>query len=92
MEKITNSFTSYDLNEKEALQGSIFSSLQLQCLQNQLANTAEEKIRLEFDTKDPSSFIQQEAYKRGQLDLLEHLIESSTVSEDILNNPERIEV
>lgn len=84
---ISNSFTSYEFTDKEALQGSIYTSLQLQVLQNQLSIIATEKLNLEFDTDKPQDFIQQEAYKKGQLDLVAHLIETSAISADELNNP-----
>ena len=85
---IVNSFTSYELTDKEALQSSVFTFLQLQNLQNQLAACAEEKLNLEFDTEHPNEFVQQEAYKRGQIELLKFLIDSSADAADQLNNPD----
>lgn len=88
---IPNMFSSYELTEKEALQGSIFTVLQIQVLQNQLSNIAEEKLSLEFDPLNPTRFAQEEASLKGQMDILNFLISSSAISEDILNNPESLE-
>ncbi len=85
---ITNTFSAYHLTEQEALQGSIFTVTQLQVLQNQLAQVAEEKLALDFDTSDPASYAQQEAYMKGQMDLLLYIIDSSQAAADTLNNPE----
>ena len=88
---IPNVFSSYELTEKEALQGSVFTVLQIQYMQNQLSGIAEEKINLEFDPANPTAFVQMEASLKGQMDILTFLISSSAVSEDILNNPDTIE-
>lgn len=83
----SNSFTSYELTEQEALQGSSYTGLQLQVLQNILANIAEEKIRLIYDPKNPEQFVQQEASLKGALDIITHLIDTSNVAEQELLNP-----
>lgn len=81
---IENDFTSYAMTEEEALQGSILTIGQKQVIQNQLAIVAAEKLSLEFDTAKPAEFTQQEAYKKGQLDVLRFLLESSDASEEEL--------
>ena len=55
-------------------------------MQNRLAVVAEEKIGLEFDTAKPEEFIQQEAYKRGQVELYQYLLDESDSSIAILND------
>jgi len=85
---IDNEFASYALTEEEALQGSILTITQKQVIQNQLSSIAEQKINLIFDTDKPDSFIQEEAYLKGQLEMLRHLLDVSTASEEIFNNPE----
>lgn len=77
----TNSFTSYELTDKEQLEGTILSSLQKQVMQTQRSQIAEEKLGLEFDTSNPAAFTQQEAYKRGQLDILTYLLDASDAAE-----------
>lgn len=78
------SFTLYELTEEESLQGAIFTILQKQVIQNQRAACAEEKIRLEFDPANPSVFIQQEASLKGQLVILDFLLESSDAAELVI--------
>ena len=80
-----NSFTSYSLTEKQALEGAILTTLQKQCIQNLLATNAEEKLRLEFDVANPESFIQQEAYKKGTIDILQYLVDASEAANIELN-------
>ena len=80
----TNSFTSYDLTDKEVLQGSIFTELQLQVLQNHLASYAEEKIALDYDPTKHEQFLQDEASLKAKIELLTYLIETSSASLDIL--------
>lgn len=74
---LPNSFTSYFLSREDELKGSILSPLQIQCIQNLLSGVAEEKIALMFDPREPNLFLQQEAYKRGQLDTLKYLLVNS---------------
>lgn len=84
---VPNTFTSWDLSDAEALQGSIFTITQLQVLQNKLSEIAEEKINLEFTPDDAMSFVQQEAYKKGQLELIQYMIDSSEASAEELQSP-----
>ena len=86
--ELTNSFTTYDLTEKEVLQGSILTIQQVQVLQNQRATIAEERLALTFDPSDITGFAQAEAYKKGQLDIISWLLDASVEANAILNNPE----
>jgi hypothetical protein len=86
--QITNTFTTFELSDKEALQSAIFTTLQLQNLQNQLANAAESRLALEFDANNPSDFLQQEAFLKGQIELLKFLIDGSAMATEELTNPE----
>jgi len=82
-ELIPNEFTSYNLNEQEQLAGSIFTVTQLQVLHNRLSELAAQKLNLEFDVDSPETFIQQEAFKRGQIEEIRYLIESSTAAVEL---------
>lgn len=84
---IANSFTSYELTDKEALEGSVLTSLQMQVIQNTMASIAEEKIRLEYDHTNPVRFAQAEASLKGQLDILTHILNASTIAAEELANP-----
>ena len=82
---IPNTFSTYHLTEEETLQGSVLSFTQRQVMQNRLAVVAEEKLGLEFDTAKPESFIQQEAYKKGQVELYQWLLDESDTAVAALN-------
>lgn len=82
---IENSFAKFSLTDQEELQGSVFTITQLQYLQNQLSNVAEEKLALSYDVSEPLKFAQEEAYKRGQVDMLQYLIANSEASAELLN-------
>lgn len=84
---IQNEFASFDLTEEEALQGSILTTLQMQVIQNQLSNAAMEKIHLEYDSSNPTSFIQQEASLKGQIDAFRFLLDASRTAVEELNTP-----
>lgn len=84
---IPNSFSSYDLTDKETLTGSVLTNLQKQVLQNLQAVCAEEKLRLEFDVNNTLLFAQQESYKRAQIDLISYLLDASSSAELALNDP-----
>ena len=70
-----NTFSSYSLSEEEYRNGALLSSLNVASLQNLRCSIAEEKLRLPFTPNDVLSYTQQEAYLRGQLDILSHLLD-----------------
>lgn len=70
----TNSFSSYNLTEEEFKNGSILTSLNIAVIQNLRSQIAEEKLNLPFTPNDVLSYTQQEAYLKGQLDILAHLL------------------
>jgi hypothetical protein len=72
-----NTFSSYSMLEEDVVVNSIFTIGQMQVLQNLLAVKAEEKLVLEYDVSNPTSFIQQESYHRGQVELLQYLLDNS---------------
>ena len=72
-----NTFSSYSMLEEDVVTNSIFTLGQMQVIQNLLAVKAEEKLLLEYDVSNPSSFIQQESYHKGQVELLQYLLDNS---------------
>lgn len=76
---ITNTFTSHKLSEEESRLGSQLTQLNVAVLQNLRSTTAEEKLNLVFTPNDVLAYTQQEAYLKGQLDLLTYLL---TTNED----------
>jgi len=85
--EVPNTFKLYALSSKETLLGSVLTELQTQVLHNLRTVVAEEKLYLEYDIANPTEFIQQEAYKRGQLDLISHILDLSKAAQEELNNP-----
>ena len=81
---IPNEFTSYALNDQEQLEGASLTILQKQVLQNQLSICAAELLALEYDVTQPNSYIQQEAYKRGQIEALRFILASSDAAQEAL--------
>ena len=84
---VDNSFSTYELTKEEELQGNILTIAQQQVIQNRLATAAEEKLTLEFDPAEPNLFMQQEAYKRAEIDTLRFILDTSKASEAILRDP-----
>ncbi len=78
---ISNTFTTYSLSEEETKLGQQLSSLNVSVLQNQRAQIAEEKLNLVFTPNDVLSYTQQEAYLKGQLDLITYLLSCNEESQ-----------
>lgn len=67
------SFTHLPLTQDEQKAGVMFTSAQLAVLQNLRVDVAESKLNLEFTPNDVLGYTQQEAYLKGQLDLISHI-------------------
>jgi hypothetical protein len=80
MQSISNVFTSVVLTADEEKAGLTFNSLNLAVLRNQLSSIAEEKLNLTFTPNDVLSYTQQEAYLKGQMDILRYLLDSHTAA------------
>ncbi len=78
---IPNTFTTYSLSEDEVKHGHRLTSLNIAVLQNQRAQIAEEKLALVFTPNDVLSYTQQEAYLKGQLDLLSYILAANEESQ-----------
>ena len=70
-------FCRYELNEQEISQGSALTAVQGYCIQNQIADLAAQKLNLVFDPSKPDDFAQQIAYLQGQIDALQHILNTS---------------
>lgn len=73
----TSMFQSWELSRQEFLTGSILTTLQTQCIQNQIVQIAHEKMLLKFDPNNVLSYAQQEAELQGKLIALQYLISMS---------------
>lgn len=75
-------FQSWVLTEDEAIEGAILTITQKQCIQNQIAGLAMERINLELDPAQPLKTIQQESFLKGQIFALQYLLTLSSSSEN----------
>ena len=78
---ISNTFTTHQLTREEELAAKNLPSLALLELQNVRARIAEEKLNLVFTPNDVQDYAMQVAYKQGQLDILQYLIDEAEVSQ-----------
>jgi len=74
-------FTSYDFTDEEYLVAVKLTALQEQHIQSLLAAAAQEKIVIQYDDTHPHLASSQEAYLRGQIDILNHILGLSANSE-----------
>lgn len=71
---LSTSFVSYVMSQDEISIGSVLTTLQKQCIQNQICSLAEQKLALKYSPETPMLFLQQEAELQGQLNALKYLI------------------
>ena len=74
MKIIPHSFTRYELSPEEYASGAALSESSRALIQNLVAAASEEKIQLVLDETKIINFAQQDAYLRGQIDILQHLL------------------
>ena len=80
-------YASYDLNESEYLEGCLLSQTQRARIQNLRMETIEQKLNLtpsDLTAASKESYWQQEAYLRGQLDVLTTLLVGADVAQSAL--------
>ncbi len=77
MEIIPHSFNRFSLTDDEARAGRALTLSNQAVIQNLIATIAEEKLHLVLDTQNVMAYSQNEAYLRGQLDILNHLLDLS---------------
>jgi hypothetical protein len=77
---IPGTFTRYELTDLETLNGSILNEMQLQRLQNHLADVADQILALEFDPENPKKFLQDDSFLKGQMSFIRFLVDSSAES------------
>lgn len=71
---LSTSFVSYVMSQDEVSIGSVLTTLQKQCIQNQICSLAEQKLALKYSPENAMLFLQQEAELQGQLNALKYLI------------------
>lgn len=67
-------FTKFLLTDEEELAGVTFTTEQRMYMQNMVAEAAEEKVRLTFDSANPAAFMQREAELQGCIITLTNLL------------------
>ena len=77
-------FTRTKLSTSQFLQSSVLSHTQKELLRNDISETAQQLLSLTFDPTQPHKFVQDHAFLKGQLELLQYLISRSDESEQTL--------
>lgn len=94
MTPATNSlYSTYQLSETELIEGTILSFFQQAVLQNMRMLTIEQKLSLtpaSLTEDGKESYWQQEAYLRGQLDILTHLLQASEAAQTALAESQQL--
>lgn len=81
---ITNSFSQWELSERENIEGQMLSFNQKCVIQNIIASLAKEKIDLTYDLKDTPTYWQREAELQGQILILSHILQcAETAASDM---------
>lgn len=81
-------FQVISLSASDVTNGQILNSLQKAVIQNSRAEIATQKLNLVFTPNDVLSYTQQEAYLKGQLDILQNLLDVSLASEEAVSRPQ----
>ena len=77
MELVPHSFNKFEMSAEEYKAGCALTLSNQAVIQNLISDVAEEKLRLVLDPQNLTEYAQQEAYLRGQLDILNHLLSLS---------------
>lgn len=77
-------FSRYSHSVEEERSAMILSTLQTEGISNLMCNIAESKIRLEVSPDNYSEYVQQEAFLKGQLEILQHLLDLSEETQRII--------
>jgi hypothetical protein len=80
-----NPFQAWTMSQDEAIQSRIFTTLQKQHIQNQIAQLAAERISLKIDPLNIQAFMQRDAELQGQIGILQYLLTLSVDAEKLLN-------
>jgi len=81
-----NPFQSWVLTDAELLQGHLLTITQKQCIQNQIASLAIERVNLPLNPANLLETIQQDAEKKGQILALQYLLTLSASAEERQRN------
>lgn len=73
--QLTGIFNEYKLSEAETLAAYDLPLLTIQLLHNLRTEAAMKRLNLVFDTNHPHEFIQQEACLKGQIGLIDYILD-----------------
>lgn len=79
--QILNSFVSYEFTPRELLEANLLNPLQKQMIQNEMSQVAQQILGLKYLPQDPLSFVQEDSFLKGQLSILQTLLERCSESE-----------
>jgi hypothetical protein len=80
---IPSTFCRYNFSDdREAVASQIFTPLQLQWLQNNLSDIAQQRLTLSFNPAEPEKFMQAEANLKGQIEVIQYLMQCSTAASE----------
>lgn len=74
MQSLPTKFTAFEFTEAELEQATTYTELQRAYLQTELANKAALRLAMIFNPLTINNDLQQEAYLKGQMELLEQLL------------------
>lgn len=76
------------LTPEEELQSALLNELQICGIQNQLADSVNDRLALDFDPLNPVVFAQNEAFLKGKIAVLTWLLDSNDDAINRLNDSE----
>jgi hypothetical protein len=79
-------FSTYELSSRETLSGGVLNTDQKNLFQNLLAEAAESRLALDYSPEKPLEFAQNEAFLKGQIQLLKYLLDNSDACEKQLRS------
>jgi hypothetical protein len=77
LQLIPHQFQKFELSEEEQRAGQALSLASKAVIHNLIVDAAEKKIGLTLDPLNINSYVQEEAYLRGQIDVLQYLLDLS---------------
>lgn len=80
-QKYHNTFTTYTLSEAETREGHKLNTLTVAVIHNLRTSIAEEKLALKVNPESINTFLQQEAYLAGQLEILNYILQCNEESQ-----------
>ena len=84
MQPIENKYSQTQLTPAEELQARQFTDLQLALLRNEYCVRRDQRLGMTFDPLAAHEFIQQEAYLKGQMELIDFLLTVPEMEEAVV--------